>query len=270
MIESAATPLVKDLSSRQAQRKVIELVNVHKTYHMGDIGVHALRGVTIDVHRGEYVAIMGPSGSGKSTMMNIIGCLDHPTKGTYKIDGLDVAKASKAELADIRNQNVGFVFQSFNLVSRTSAIENVELPLIYAGVSARQRTERAREALAIVGLTDKESNLPNQLSGGQQQRVAIARALVNHPAIILADEPTGALDSRTSIELMAVFKKLNEEQNMTIIMVTHEHDIAEYAKRVIMFRDGKIPKDYAVETRRDPEQVLRDMPVEEDDEEDEQ
>ncbi len=269
MIESASEPLVKDRSLREAKDKVIELVNVHKTYHMGDIGVHALRGVTIDVYRGEYVAIMGPSGSGKSTMMNIIGCLDHPTKGTYRIDGLDVAKASKAELADIRNQNVGFVFQSFNLVSRTSAIENVELPLIYAGVSGRERTERAREALAIVGLTDKESNLPNQLSGGQQQRVAIARALVNHPAIILADEPTGALDSRTSIELMAVFKKLNEEQDMTIIMVTHEHDIAEYAKRVIMFRDGKIPKDYAVETRRDPDQVLRDMPVEED-EEDEQ
>ena len=272
MTESAAVPSVKDRPRGGVTDKVIELTNVHKTYYMGDIGVHALRGVTIDVYRGEYVAIMGPSGSGKSTMMNIIGCLDHATKGTYRIDGLDVSKASKADLADIRNQNVGFVFQSFNLVSRTSALENVELPLIYAGVSARERTERAREALAIVGLSDKEKNLPNQLSGGQQQRVAIARALVNDPAIILADEPTGALDSRTSVELMVVFEKLNKERNMTIIMVTHEQDIAEYAKRVIMFRDGKIPKDYAVENRRDPNQVLADMPIEadEDEEDDEQ
>ena len=205
---------------RSEEQPVIVLDHVRKVYHMGDIEVHALRGVSLTVQAGEYVAIMGPSGSGKSTMMNIIGCLDHATKGKYLIDGLDVSKASKAELADIRNQNVGFVFQSFNLVSRTSAIENVELPLIYAGVPAKERTVRAREALAIVNLLDKERNLSNQLSGGQQQRVAIARALVNDPAIILADEPTGALDTRTSVELMGVFQKLNEERNMTIIVVT--------------------------------------------------
>ncbi len=234
---------------------------------MGDIGVHALRGVSLTVGRGEFVAIMGPSGSGKSTMMNIIGCLDHATRGSYMIDGLDVAEISRANLADIRNQKVGFVFQSFNLVSRTSAIENVELPLIYAGVSARERAERAREALAIVGLSDKERNLPNQLSGGQQQRVAIARALVNNPAIILADEPTGALDSRTSIELMAVFQKLNEERAMTVIVVTHETDIADYAKRVVLFQDGRIRKDYPVESRRNAGEVLLQLPEDAEDDE---
>ncbi len=271
MIQSTSEQSVeREWSMGQTEEHpVIVLDHVRKVYHMGDIDVHALRGVTLTVEHGEYVAIMGPSGSGKSTMMNIIGCLDHTTKGSYLIDGLDVSKASKAELADIRNQNVGFVFQSFNLVSRTSAIENVELPLIYAGVPARERTERAREALAIVNLSDKERNLPNQLSGGQQQRVAIARALVNHPAIILADEPTGALDTRTSVELMGVFQKLNEERNMTIIVVTHEQDIAEYAKRVLMFRDGRIRKDYPVETRRNAEEVLATLPEEEEEEEDE-
>jgi len=247
---------------------VIRLDHVHKIYYMGDIEVHALRGVSLRVDRGEYVAIMGPSGSGKSTMMNIVGCLDHPTRGTYLLDGMDVSKASKAELADIRNQKVGFVFQSFNLVSRTSALENVELPMIYAGIRAKERARRAAEALEIVGLADKQRNLPNQLSGGQQQRVAIARALVNNPAIILADEPTGALDTRTSIELMEVFQKLNEERNMTVILVTHEHDISEYSKRVIVFRDGRIVKDDPVTERRYATQALRELP--DDDEEGEE
>ena len=264
MIES---PLDETAGAKRASElpldAVIRLDHVHKTYYMGDIEVLALRGVSVAVDRGEYVAIMGPSGSGKSTMMNIVGCLDHPTKGTYMLDGLDASTASKAELADIRNQKVGFVFQSFNLVSRTSALENVELPLIYAGIRAKERTRRAAEALEIVGLSDKLKNLPNQLSGGQQQRVAIARALVNNPAIILADEPTGALDTRTSIELMEVFQHLNEERNMTVILVTHEVDISEYAKRVLLFRDGKIVKDYPVTNRLDATIALRNLPVEE-------
>jgi putative ABC transport system ATP-binding protein len=246
--------------SESARESVIRLDHIHKTYYMGDIEVHALRGVSLDVARGEYVSIMGPSGSGKSTMMNIVGCLDHPTRGTYLLDGLDVSTASKAELADIRNQKVGFVFQSFNLVSRTSALENVELPMIYAGVRAKERARRAAEALEIVGLADRMRNLPNQLSGGQQQRVAIARALVTNPAIILADEPTGALDTRTSVELMEVFQKLNEERSMTIILVTHETDISEYSKRVVLFRDGRIVKDFPVAERRNATQAILDLP----------
>jgi putative ABC transport system ATP-binding protein len=249
---------------------VISLEHIHKTYYMGDIEVHALRGVSLEIQKGEYVAIMGPSGSGKSTMMNIVGCLDHPTRGTYLLDGLDVSKASKADLADIRNQKVGFVFQSFNLVSRTSALENVELPMIYAGVRPKERIRRATEALEIVGLSDKLRNLPNQLSGGQQQRVAVARALVNNPAIILADEPTGALDTRTSVELMEVFQKLNEERKMTIIIVTHEPDIAEYSKRVVLFRDGRIVRDYAVTERRNATQALLELPEEDDDDDQEE
>ena len=264
-MSSVSSPAVeKDSLDRKSETDaVICLDHVHKVYTMGDIEVHALRGVSLAVRRGEFVAIMGPSGSGKSTMMNIIGCLDHATRGSYKIDGRDASEVSRANLADIRNQNVGFVFQSFNLVSRTSAIENVELPLIYAGVGARERTERAREALAIVGLSDKEKNLPNQLSGGEQQRVAIARALVNNPAIILADEPTGALDTRTSIELMALFQNLNDERSMTIIVVTHEADIADYAKRVILFQDGRIRKDYPIENRRNAREVLLQLPEDE-------
>ena len=272
MIESSAEPVADRVlrSTGPESVPVMLLDHVRKDYPLGDFVVHALRGVSLSVSRGEFVAIMGPSGSGKSTMMNIVGCLDHATKGSYKIDGLDVSTASKAELADIRNQNVGFVFQSFNLVSRTSAIENVELPLIYAGVSSKERTKRARAALAIVNLSDREKSLPNQLSGGQQQRVAIARALVNNPAIILADEPTGALDSRTSVELMGVFQRLNEERNMTIVLVTHEPDIADFAKRIILFRDGRIRKDYQVENRRDAAQALLELPVDEDDEEDDE
>jgi putative ABC transport system ATP-binding protein len=245
-----------------AATAVIHLDRIHKIYKMGDIEVHALRGVSLDIQRGEFVAIMGPSGSGKSTMMNIIGCLDHPTKGTYFLDGVDVSTVNKPGLADIRNKSVGFVFQSFNLVSRTSALENVELPLIYAGVGAGERSRRARQALAEVGLADRERNMPNQLSGGQQQRVALARALVNNPALILADEPTGALDTRTSVEVMEIFQRLNRERNLTVIVVTHEPDIAQYADRTIQFRDGRIKTDFPVENRKDAAEVLRLLPPE--------
>ena len=242
---------------------VIHLERIHKVYHMGDIVVHALRGVSLDIRRGEFVAIMGPSGSGKSTMMNIIGCLDRPTKGQYFLDGIDVSKIDKPGLADIRNKRVGFVFQSFNLVPRTSAIENVELPLVYAGVSAAERIRRARATLAEVSLADREKSMPNQLSGGQQQRVALARALVNNPSIILADEPTGALDTRTSVEVMEIFQRLNRERSLTIIVVTHEPDIAQYADRIIHFRDGRIHRDVPVEGRKDAREVLSQLPVEE-------
>jgi putative ABC transport system ATP-binding protein len=247
---------------------VIRVERIHKIYKMGEVEVHALHGASLMVHRGEFVAIMGPSGSGKSTMMNIIGCLDRPTKGQYFLDGQDVSKLNKAQLADIRNQRVGFVFQSFNLVPRTSAIENVELPLLYAGVGSGERLRRAREALAIVGLADRGKNMPNQLSGGQQQRVAIARSLVNDPSIVLADEPTGALDTRTSIEVMEILQRLNRERNLTIILVTHEPDIAQYATRVIHFRDGRIRRDEPVVGRKDAAQALRELPpAEEDDDE---
>src|SRR3989442_5049325 len=245
---------------------VIRLSHVHKIYPMGDFEVHALRGISLEIKRGEFVAIMGPSGSGKSTMMNIIGCLDRPTKGHYFLEGVDVSTVDKPGLADIRNKNVGFVFQSFNLVPRTSALENVELPLIYAGVSSNERILRAREALATVGLADRERNMPNQLSGGQQQRVALARALDNNPAIILADEPTGALDTRTSVEVMEIFQRLNRERNLTLIIVTHEPDIAQYASRIIQFRDGRIRRDIPVGNRKDAAQILRDLPPESEEE----
>jgi len=248
---------------------VIHLERIHKIYHMGDIEVHALRGVSLDIHRGEFVAIMGPSGSGKSTMMNIIGCLDRPTKGHYFLDGVDVSTVDKPGIAYIRNKNVGFVFQSFNLVPRTSALENVELPLVYAGVGGSERTRRARAALAEVSLSDRERNMPNQLSGGQQQRVALARALVNNPSLILADEPTGALDTRTSVEVMEIFQRLNRERNLTIIVVTHEPDVAQYAQRIIQFRDGRIHRDFPVENGKDAKEALRQLPVEEDREDDE-
>jgi putative ABC transport system ATP-binding protein len=253
-------------SAARAQDAVIHLERVHKIYHVGDIEVHALRGVSLEIRRGEFVAIMGPSGSGKSTMMNIIGCLDRPTKGQYFLEGIDVSTVDRAGLADIRNQKVGFVFQSFNLVPRTSALENVELPLIYAGVGANERTKRARAALAEVSLSDRERNMPNQLSGGQQQRVALARALVNNPSLILADEPTGALDSRTSVEVMDIFQRLNGERNLTIIVVTHEPDIAQYAKRIIQFRDGRIHRDFAVEDRKMATEVLRELPPDDEEE----
>jgi len=249
-------------------RPVIQLDHIHKTYHMGDIEVHALRGISLTIRQGEFVAIMGTSGSGKSTMMNIIGCLDQPSRGTYILDGQNVSQMSKDERADIRNGKIGFVFQGFNLLSRTSAMENVELPMLYAGIEAAERHRRSMEALASVGLAGREYNHPNQLSGGQQQRVAIARALVNHPTIILADEPTGALDSRTSVEVMEIFQRLNRERGITLLIVTHEHDIAEYARRVVVFSDGKIKSDGPVASQRDAAEELKLLPAIVDDDDD--
>src|SRR5678816_746939 len=248
---------------------VIELDHSHKTYTMGDVDVHALRGVSLTIREGEFVAIMGASGSGKSTTMNIIGCLDRPTKGSYVLDGEDVSEMSKDERADIRCKKIGFVFQGFNLLSRTSALENVELPMLYLGVDSATRHQRANEALAAVGLAGREQNHPNQLSGGQQQRVAVARSLVNNPALILADEPTGNLDSRTSVEVMEIFQRLNREMGITLILVTHEHDIAQYAQRVVVFKDGKIKSDYPVTEKRDAAAELKTMPAVVDDDEDE-
>lgn len=265
---SQAWPVRNVVTLAEAE-PVIELDHIHKTYTMGDVEVHALRGVSLTIREGEFVAIMGASGSGKSTTMNIIGCLDRPTRGTYILDGQDVSQLSKDERADIRSQKIGFVFQGFNLLSRTSAIENVELPMLYAGIESDERLKRAQEALAAVGLVGREQNHPNQLSGGQQQRVAIARALVNRPALILADEPTGNLDSRTSIEVMEIFQRLNREQGITLVLVTHEPDIAEYAQRVVVFKDGRIKKDYKIEDRRDAAEELRNLPpADADDEED--
>ena len=213
-----------------------------KTYVMGEEEIHALRGLSINIDKGEYCAIMGPSGSGKSTLMNLIGCLDTPSKGSYLLNGKEVAAMNDDELARIRNEEIGFVFQTFNLLPRATALHNVELPLVYAGVSGKDRQERARQALEKVELTQRASHKPNELSGGQRQRVAIARALVNNPSILLADEPTGNLDSKTGVEIMAVFKKLHEAGN-TIILVTHEADIAAYANRVIHIRDGQVERD---------------------------
>ncbi|MCW5958538.1 MAG: ABC transporter ATP-binding protein [Pyrinomonadaceae bacterium] len=221
---------------------MISMRNIWKTYQMGNQQLHALQGVTFEVHKNEYLAIIGPSGSGKSTLMNLIGCLDSPSKGQYWINGQLVSAMSDDELATIRNKEIGFVFQTFNLLSRATALHNVELPLIYAGLRAAERHEKATAALTSVELGDRVTHRPNELSGGQRQRVAIARALVNHPSILLADEPTGALDSKTSVEIMALFEKLHEEGN-TIIMVTHEPDIAARAHRVITIRDGEIESD---------------------------
>ena len=267
-IESKAEMKSPQANDRALSAPVIELDHIHKTYKMGDIEVHALRGISLTIRQGEFVAVMGASGSGKSTMMNLIGCLDQPTKGTYVLDGMDVSKLSKDDRADIRNRKIGFVFQGFNLLSRTSAIENVELPMLYAGIDATERRRRAQEALDAVGLAGREANHPNQLSGGQQQRVAIARALVNHPTIVLADEPTGALDSRTSVEVMEIFQRLNRERGITLLIVTHEHDIAEYARRVIVFRDGKLKSDEPVTEQRNAAEELKTLPVLNDDDDD--
>jgi putative ABC transport system ATP-binding protein len=223
---------------------VIQVRDLVKVYHLGEVEVQALRGVSLSIEKGEFVAIMGASGSGKSTFMNILGFLDHPTSGQYLLEGLNGENLSRDQLAEIRNQKIGFVFQGFNLLARTSALENVELPLIYAGTSTSKRKEKARKALAEVGLEGRGHHHPSQLSGGEQQRVAIARALVNAPAILLADEPTGNLDSKTSEEIMGIFQRLNVELGITIIMVTHEPDIAAYTKRDILFRDGHIVKDW--------------------------
>lgn len=230
-------------------RYVIQIEDLKKVYQVGDQEIHALREVQLDIADGDFVAIMGPSGSGKSTMMNVIGCLDLPTSGQFYLDGYSILEAREDELAIIRNQKIGFVFQKFHLLPRATALDNVELPMIYAGVSAKERRLRAIEALTSVGLSDRMNNKPNELSGGQQQRVSIARALVNNPVILLADEPTGALDSKTSIEIMGIFQRLND-QGKTVVLVTHDQEIAEYAKRLIHFRDGQIEEDQPVGNRR--------------------
>jgi putative ABC transport system ATP-binding protein len=245
---------------------LIRIDHLFKTYLLGEVEVHALRGVSLAVSRGEFVAIMGASGSGKSTFMNILGCLDKPTKGSYILEDIDVSKLSRDQLAHIRNEKIGFVFQGFNLLSRTSAIENVELPLLYSAVSTAERHRRAVASLEMVGLAERSHHYPNQLSGGQMQRVAIARALVNDPSIVLADEPTGNLDSRTSVEVMGIFQQLNDK-GITIILVTHEPDIAQFAKRHIVFRDGKIRSDKVNLSPRKATEVLKDLPVIDDEEE---
>ena len=229
---------------------VVKIEEIHKIYDSGEIPVHAVRGVSLEILQGEFVALMGASGSGKSTLMNLLGCLDRPTRGRYLLDGIDVSQLDRNELADIRNQKIGFVFQGFNLLARTTALENTELPMMYGlhRRSSREMRTRALRSLEIVGLSDRADHFPNQLSGGQQQRVAIARALANDPGILLADEPTGNLDSKTSVEVMGVFQKLNE-QGITIIMVTHELDIARYCKRNLILRDGALVRDEAVRDR---------------------
>jgi putative ABC transport system ATP-binding protein len=242
---------------------LIQVEDVHKYYDLGETKVHALRGVSVELARGEFVAIMGASGSGKSTFMNLLGCLDKPSSGRYLLDGTDVSRFNKRELAAIRNRKLGFVFQGFNLLSRTTALENVELPTLYARMPKEERTRRARQALDMVGLGDRVDHFPSQLSGGQQQRVAIARALVNEPSILLADEPTGNLDSRTAVEIMEIFQELNDG-GLTIVLVTHEHDIAQFAKRTIVFRDGKIRRDELVSKRPHAAEVLKAMPTLED------
>jgi putative ABC transport system ATP-binding protein len=260
MAESATAAMDSTGASKTGDA-VIRLESVYKTYDLGEIQVHALRGVSLDIHAGEFVAVMGASGSGKSTLMNILGCLDKPTKGHYYLDGIDVSGMEKADLARIRNHKLGFVFQGFNLLSRTSALENVELPTIYAGISLEERELRAKESLERVGLADRAHHHPSQLSGGQQQRVAIARALVNRPSILLADEPTGNLDSRTSVEIMDILQRLNLENGLTVVLVTHEPDIAQYAKRVLEFRDGKVKKDVQVVNRSIASEVLPTLPA---------
>ncbi len=256
---SAGSPLLASASPSSGRRSgadgagpVIDARALWRTYDLGEVEVRALRGVDIRVERGEFVAIMGPSGSGKSTTMNILGCLDRPTAGTYLLDGIEVSSMTRDEQAHIRNRKLGFVFQGFNLLARTSALENVELPMLYSGrLNARARRERAVEALTAVGLGERIHHVPTRLSGGEQQRVAIARALVNEPSLLLADEPTGNLDSRTSLEVLSIFQDLNASRSLTIILVTHEPDVALHAHRIITFRDGRILSDRPVENPRD-------------------
>ena len=248
-VVAAATPVL------------IEFQGVYKIYDLGEVQVHALRGIDLSIAKGEFVAIMGASGSGKSTFMNLLGCLDRPTRGSCFLEGTDVSRLDKTELARIRNRKLGFVFQGFNLLSRTTALENVELPALYAHMKPEERMARAHEVLALVGLANREHHFPSQLSGGQQQRVAIARALMNHPAILLADEPTGNLDSRTSVEIMDIFQRLNAEQGITLVLVTHESDIARFARRIITFRDGRIRRDEQVTGRAIAAEVLPNLPT---------
>ena len=246
----------------QTEKALIVVSNLVKTYQTGDVKLHALKNISLSINQGDFVAIMGASGSGKSTFMNILGCLDYPTSGTYLLDEEDVLRKDKDRLAELRNNKIGFIFQSFNILPRTSAQENVELPLLYNNkVKAKERRERAFEALKSVGLANRVNNMPNQLSGGQQQRVAIARALVNNPVIIMADEPTGNLDSKTSYEIMEIFQGLNDK-GITIVMVTHENDIAEFARRNIVFKDGEIITNRLVEKRRNASKELAQYKVE--------
>ena len=247
-------------SPADSRRALIHVEHVHRVYELGETRVHALRGVSVEVAAGEFVAIMGASGSGKSTFMNILGCLDRPTSGRYVLEGIDVSTLGKPELAVIRNRKIGFVFQGFNLLPRTTALENTELPTLYAPLTRTEREQRAAEALALVGLADRAGHYPSQMSGGQQQRVAIARALVNRPSILLADEPTGNLDSRTSVEIMEIFQGLND-RGLTVVLVTHEHDIAQFAKRVLMFRDGLVRRDAALTDRQRAGEVLLTLPT---------
>jgi putative ABC transport system ATP-binding protein len=241
---------------------VISVRSLVKTWIVGEVEVRALRGVTLDVQLGEFLAVTGPSGSGKSTFMHIIGCLDRPTSGQYFLDGQDVSRMSKDALASVRNNKIGFVFQGFNLLARTTALDNVELPLLYkGGLKTTERRQRALAALTAVGLEDRADHHPNQLSGGQQQRVAIARALINQPSILLADEPTGNLDTKTSIEVMSIFQKLNRERNITVVLITHERDIAEYGTRVASFRDGLVVADAPVARRRLAEDEMSALPA---------
>jgi putative ABC transport system ATP-binding protein len=262
-METFVAALESPISGRNSNESVLRVEELHKYYQMGDNKVHALRGVNVEINRGEFVAIMGASGSGKSTFMNILGCLDKPSVGRYLLEGIDVAGLDKTQLAGIRNRKIGFVFQGFNLLSRTTALENTELPTLYARVDKEERRARALESLRLVGLADRTDHFPSQLSGGQQQRVAIARALVNSPSILLADEPTGNLDSRTSVEVMEIFQTLND-QGLTIILVTHETDIANFARRSIVFRDGTIRRDEIISRRAVAAELIKTMPTLED------
>jgi len=258
-----AVKLSEATSSSAKESAILRVEEIHKYYELGETRVHALRGVSLDIQCGEFVAIMGASGSGKSTFMNILGCLDRPSLGRYLLEGIDVSGHDKKALALIRNQKIGFVFQGFNLLARTTALENTELPTLYTKIDKVERTKRASEALAMVGLAERAQHFPSQMSGGQQQRVAIARALVNHPSILLDDEPAGNLDSRTSVEIIEILQNLNDK-GLTIVLVTHEHDIAQFAKRVLVFRDGKVRKDDPVLNRPAAREVLKTLPTLED------